>query len=76
MEEKRKVSMGDRFSAEGESRDYLLAQVDYGMMALVGLRNGNRWNAPVLAKDVSDISIEEMKLITKDGEFTRKEKEV
>jgi len=62
-----------KYKREGKDQEYLLAQVDYSKVALINLRNGNRWGNPVEIVLHEDISIKEWERICSGGEFEVKE---
>lgn len=56
-----KVSIEDMFCIGGAW--YLLSQVDYLKVALIGIKSANRWADPVKVVNIFDISAEEMNSI-------------
>ena len=66
MEKERESGIGDRFKIVGEAGEWLLAQVGYGKVCLIGLESGNRWEEPVEVNNVELITEGEMDKILKD----------
>jgi hypothetical protein len=69
---KTKFSRGQRFICD--NTEYILARGKNGReMVMVNLVDGNIWRDPFMVKDPSEITLEEMNIITKDGDFELKE---
>lgn len=53
--------IGDRFAREYQNTisEYILSQVQEGIVALIGLESGNRWDDPVKVQTVMKITHEE-----------------
>ena len=58
-------SIGQRFHYTGGSFDesYILAQVGFKQVALIGLTEGNRWMDPVKVEHVNEITEAEFEAI-------------
>jgi len=65
MEKERESGIGDRFKIVGEAEEWLLAQVGYGKVCLIGLESGNRRYEPVKVNNAELITEGEMDKILK-----------
>jgi len=63
---------GQRFLLD-DKEEYILSQVEPSKMCLIYLKDGNRYQEPILVKDMSKITREEFRLITMGDNFTLKE---
>jgi hypothetical protein len=65
--------LGKHYSHGILHEDYVLTQTSPGMMALIGVESGNRFNNPIQVKSVWNVSIEEFGDISRGGIFQRAE---
>ena len=65
-----KYRIGQRFIHNGCGEEHILAQVDYGMCALIDLHTGNRISNPVKVVHAYFVTEEEFVKMCNDSIFT------
>jgi len=72
---KQTYSIGDKFKVEGQEQEYVLAQVDKGKVALIGLETWDRYSSPLKVNKVHRITQNELFGIAGDDDLKLRKKE-